>query len=116
MVLLIIGIIISIYFGLAVSVIFRLNQSHVLDNRVYLALLIPFYHFIVYPVRVLINSNSEMSFFMRLKFIGFMTVMFPLMLSQYVVVLKGFEVVKEEKDVEIYQTICQKEIKNMALA
>ena len=114
MILLITGMIISIYWGLAVSVIFRLNQNHVLDNRAYLALLIPIYHFIVWPIRILLDFNCEMPFVTRMKFIGFMTVMFPVILSQYAVALKSIEVIKEEKDVKKYQEVCQSEFKNMA--
>ena len=80
MIMLTIVMVIATYVGIVMSIIFRLNQSNVLDGRVKVALVLPFLHFLIMPV-LLMALCKEKNPLARLYLVWHMISTFPMVLA-----------------------------------
>lgn len=91
MIVLTVIILLTIYFGIVASVIFRLNQSRVLDRRVKTALALPIWHFIIIPFVIIFLDKSFLdkrkNIFFRLYFAWQWIFIFPIVLSTFAAIL-----------------------------
>ena len=122
MIVLTVTILLAIYFGIVASVIFRLNQSRVLDGRVKTALVLPIWHFIVIPFVIIFLDKSFLdkrkNIFFRLYFAWQWIFIFPIILSTFAAVLaldiksSAKEDDKDEgiMDRKTYQSIYQEKV------
>lgn len=100
-------ILLTIYAGMVISVIFRMNQCRVLEGRVGLAFLLPFLHFIIFPLCILFLQKN-IGLIERFKIIWLMTILFPCILSLYCARL-GRENKKRtyaESEMDMYRGVC----------
>jgi hypothetical protein len=107
---------IAIYAGLVTSIIFRFNQKNVLENNLALAFFLPIFHFIMCPVLTLFYKKADTSIWKRLKTVWFMTVMFPLVLARFTIVLTMIKFVTEKEQIKEYQKVCEREINSLSFA
>lgn len=80
MIMLTIVMVIAIYVGIVMSIIFRLNQSRVLEGRVKIALILPFFHFLVMPVWFIVFCK-EKNLLTRFCVVWQMVLIFPMVLA-----------------------------------
>ena len=80
MIMLTIVMVIATYVGIVMSIIFRLNQSCVLEGRVKIALVLPFLHFLIMPVLFMIFCK-EKNLLARFYVVWQMILIFPMVLA-----------------------------------
>lgn len=100
-------ILLTIYAGMVISVIFRMNQCRVLEGRVGLAFLLPFLHFIIFPLCILFLQKN-VGLIEKFKIIWVMTILFPCILTLYGVRLRSEEKKRTyaESEMAMYRGVC----------
>nr|DAY76037.1 MAG TPA: hypothetical protein [Caudoviricetes sp.] len=102
----------SVYVGIVMSIIFRLNQSRVLEGRVKIALVLPFLHFLIIPVLFMVFCK-EKNLLARFYIAWQMVLIFPQVLAIFSARLAlrqkkqrlciGDENKNEQEDVTMYR-------------
>lgn len=100
-------ILLTIYAGMVISVIFRMNQCHVLEGRVGLAFGLPFLHFIIFPLCILFLQKN-IGLIEKFKIIWVMIILFPCILALYCARLgrEKKRSIYAESEMDMYRGVC----------